>query len=195
MRLWKRCFVWLGRIGHRRGFGVQSPTDYRFVCDVILERLPYYKYRQLASDFPDLDGMARKRCQLFFRLANYCQARTFLHYGSCQDASLAYVKAGCERVLVRDGAGKGAQVTLPETPFLACAPAAAPSREWWEWLLAAASDDSVIVVEGIKEGKKEREAWRWLTENDRASVTYDLYDCGIIITAKRRYKKNYIINF
>ena len=48
--------VWAVRIGHCRGFGVQSPWAYRMVRYVINEHWPYYAYAPLAARFP-------KRCK------------------------------------------------------------------------------------------------------------------------------------
>ena len=45
-----RWLVWLSRIHHCRGFGIQSPTDYAFVRYVVNEHWPYYAYDQLTAD-------------------------------------------------------------------------------------------------------------------------------------------------
>ena len=42
-----RWLVWLSRIHHCRGFGIQSPTDYAFVRYVVNEHWPYYAYDEL----------------------------------------------------------------------------------------------------------------------------------------------------
>ena len=46
----KAFIVWLGRIGHCRGFGIQSPADYWLVRYVINEHGPYYSYSKLGQD-------------------------------------------------------------------------------------------------------------------------------------------------
>ena len=40
----RRILTWIRRIRHCRGFGIQSPTDYRFVRNVINENYPYHAY-------------------------------------------------------------------------------------------------------------------------------------------------------
>jgi len=62
-------------------------------------------------------------------------------------------------------------------------------------LLGQVAPGSVLVLEGIKEGRAERMLWSRLTAHPAVGASYDLYDCGIIIADNRRYKKNYIINF
>ena len=39
--------VWLSRINHCRGFGVQSPSAYAFIRYVVNEHYPYYAYEDL----------------------------------------------------------------------------------------------------------------------------------------------------
>ena len=77
----KRYFRWLCRIGYCRGFGVQSPSAYRFIRYVINEHYPYYAYSDLRSELPDVSWLERKRMELYFRIANFRQAGTWLCYG------------------------------------------------------------------------------------------------------------------
>ena len=62
-----QAYVWLRRISHCRGFGIQSPTDYRFVRYVVNEHWPYYAYESLGQND---DWLRRKLGLLYFRLAN-----------------------------------------------------------------------------------------------------------------------------
>lgn len=41
---------WLSRVGKARGYGIQSPWAYRFVTEVIGERLPYYGYADIERE-------------------------------------------------------------------------------------------------------------------------------------------------
>lgn len=195
MQRWKRALVWLGRIGHCRGFGVQSPTDYRFVRYVINEHAPYYAYDDLARRLPDLDGLTRKLCKLYFRLSNYCQAALFIDVMPVCDDYGIYVNAGCRKTrpfvlhLHDESCGPF------DTPFLARARCCEDNMDVIRRLLEQADEHSVVVVEGIKDTKESKSCWKSLLATEQAMVTYDLYYCGIIITTKKRYKKNYIINF
>lgn len=38
------------RLRHSRGFGIHSPFAYRFVTEVLCQRLPYYGYRTVGHD-------------------------------------------------------------------------------------------------------------------------------------------------
>ena len=195
MQRWKRVLVWLGRIRHCRGFGVQSPNDYRFVRYVINEHAPYYAYDDLARRLPDLDGLTRKMCKLYFRLSNYCQAVNFFDVEPANEAYAMYVNAACHNTQTVALHLQDEMPATCDTPFLARAKCCEDTMGVIRRLLEHADDRSVVVVEGIKESRLSKACWKALIEAEQAMVTYDLYYCGIIITTKKRYKKNYIINF
>ena len=79
--------VWLSRIQYCRGFGIQSPTDYRFVRYVINEHWPYYAYEALGQND---DWLRRKLGLLYFRLANERQPKTIVDWVGFHD----YLQAG-----------------------------------------------------------------------------------------------------
>jgi len=196
MKRWKRAMVWLGRIGHCRGFGVQSPSAYRFVRYVINEHAPYYAYKDLALQLPHADGLTRKLCKLYFRLSNYCQAVEYVEVAPPDDMAWQYVHAACHKTLRRTFDDADALCSQAfDTPFLARMRCCEQHMAAVRHLLAQSSEMSVVVVEGIKENRDAKSCWESLTSAEEATVTYDLYYCGIIITTKRRYKHNYIINF
>ena len=62
--------LWLRRIRHSRGFGVQSPTAYSFIRYVINEHYPYYAYSELAEQFPSTGWCERKLFRLYLRIAS-----------------------------------------------------------------------------------------------------------------------------
>lgn len=63
---------WFQRLRHGRGFGVHSPWAYRFIREVLRERLPYYAY-------PEVDALAvawpggRDNARLLMRIAAFMQ--------------------------------------------------------------------------------------------------------------------------
>ena len=86
-----QAWIWLSRIGHCRGFGIQSPTDYRFVRYVVNEHWPYYAYAQLGKDE---DRLRRKLGRLCFRLANHLQPKAV---ADLTELYAEYLAAGCKR--------------------------------------------------------------------------------------------------
>jgi hypothetical protein len=80
--------VWLRRITHTRGFGIQSPTDYWIERYVINEHSPYYSYQTIGQND---DWLKRKLGRLYFRIANWCQPNIIY-----SDHFLEYLHAGCQ---------------------------------------------------------------------------------------------------
>ena len=94
MQRLRHAFVWLKRIGHCRGFGIQSPTDYWMVRYVINEHWPYYQYESLGRDD---DWLTRKIGRLCFRLANWLQPSVVE-----SDLYRDYIQAGCKKTVFGD---------------------------------------------------------------------------------------------
>ena len=91
----KRYFIWLRRMSHSRGLGVQSPSAYRFIRYVISEHYPYYAYDDLRKKYPALDWLTRKRMELYFRLSNFCRTNQMIDYSEESSLLADYVKHGC----------------------------------------------------------------------------------------------------
>ena len=190
MNPFKRYIVWLRRMSHSRGFGVQSPSAYRFIRYVLCEHYPYYAYGELRRRYPSLPWLVRKRMELYFRLANYRQADVWTDNGTADIALLGdYVGRGCRRTRIASGATGGGAVQIARVcPTDGCG-------EFLDSLLARADSSTVIVVEDIAEHPLARSLWRRLVGSEAVSVSYDLYWVGIAFFDTDRFKTNYIVNF
>ena len=93
----KKIFIFLKRIHHCAGFGVQSPTDYAFVREVIYERWPYALYTELEARFHGTDSFLLKLSQLLLRVSNYAQASRIGVIGNLPPVMEAHLKAGCKK--------------------------------------------------------------------------------------------------
>jgi len=167
--------VWLRRIGQCRGFGIQSPSDYWFVRNVINEHWPYYQYAELGADD---DRLKRKLGKLYFRLANWRQPTFIL-----SDDFHSYFEAGCNRAKI---------VTEVKTLELGRLALEGDFRHRMSSIYNKVDKNSVLIVESIW---KDNSFWKELVADERTGVTFDLYYCGLVLFDKSRYKKNYIINF
>lgn len=168
----RRAFVWLRRIVHCQGFGIQSPTDYRFVRNVINEAWPYHAYSEVPQE---PDWLKRKLGLLYLRLANDCQPRCVIDKVGVMD----YVKAGCK---------KAEQVEDVDEVELAIVPIAID----YDRLLNRCGEQSVVVFQDIY---KQMPLWHCIEYDRRVRVTFDLYYCGIVLFDKKRSPQNYIVNF
>ena len=168
----KAAGVWLRRIGHCRGFGIQSPSDYWLVRYVINEHWPYYQYERLGRND---DWLTRKQGRLCFRIANWRQPAV-IESSAFRD----YLQAGCRKAVW--GESSELMVLSLEGDW----------RSRLSYIYNKVSADSVLVVTGLS---KVRDVWREIVNDERAVLTFDLYYCGIVLFDKKRDKKNYIVNF
>ena len=168
----KAASVWLRRIGHCRGFGIQSPSDYWLVRYVINEHWPYYQYERLGRND---DWLTRKLGRLCFRIANWRQPAV-IESSAYRD----YLQAGCRKAVW--GESSELMVLSLEGDW----------RSRLSYIYNKVSADSVLVVTGLS---KARDVWREIVNDERAVLTFDLYYCGIVLFDKKRDKKNYIVNF
>jgi len=172
-----QALVWLSRIAYCRGFGIQSPTDYRFVRYVINEHWPYYAYEQLDPTAPS--WLVRKMGRLMLRVANYRQATHAVCSLQLAEAYGDWMQAGCRKTLLIDDGGT-VQLAFVQSPAEAL------------HLLPRTDADSVIIVSDIR---SDRDAWRTLCADQAVTVSYDLYYCGILLFPQRYAAKHYKVNF
>lgn len=165
-------FVWLSRITHCKGFGIQSPTDFRFVNTVVNEHWPYYAYEHLGT----FDTWKRRHLGLlYFRIANWRQPSTV--YDGV--GVMCYLKAGCAKVHT---SSNGERVDM----------AVVSLGEDVDAVLDRCDDSSVALVEDIKAFP---DKWKQLLASSRVVISYDLYYCGILLFDRKRTKQHYIVNY
>ncbi|MGI6243304.1 MAG: hypothetical protein ACOYJK_07190 [Prevotella sp.] len=189
LRLW----IWIKSWGNTRGFGVQSPWAYQFIRYVICEKCSYYAYEALSKMFPDTDELTRRLSELYFRIANYSQARTWCFCLDQCDIKAAYVKQGCRTsriVKCIDGCSA-------EGPFQSDVLVMTLDGDWKKFFTMFVSQlqsTSILIIEDIHVSKKALNAWRWMQNNERTGVSFDLYYCGLIFFDKKMYKQHYMVN-
>ena len=186
----RRYIVWLRRMSHSRGFGVQSPSAYRFIRYVLCEHYPYYAYDELRRKHPSLPWLTRKRMELYLRLANFRQASIWIDNDSENALLREYVVRGCRKTRVtRQACENGQSVQIARV----CATDGC--EEFLEQLLAHTDTGSIIAIEDIAGNPVARSMWQKLVESGLVSVSYDLYYLGVAFFDTGRFKANYIVNF
>ena len=191
--------VRLTRIGHSRGFGIQSPWAYRFVTGVVCERSPYYLYDELLAAMPCNDKRLLRLCRLYFRMANFFQPQTVVDYGAATDVCRRYIRAGCRKsdiISIGKDDGDGNKTPLADVYNIDMfrMNVVGPWRGYLDEAVKKAHDGSVFVIEGIYDDRTSRRLWKEMVADSRCTLTFDLYDCGIIFFDKKRYKENYTVN-
>ena len=173
MNKFTRICVWLSRITYSKGFGIQSPADYQFVRCVVNEHWPYYEYSQMDKQH---DWLTKKMGRLYLRLANWRQPRVIVDQVGAAD----YLKAGCRTANIVSHTEDAVQ--------MACVPIEADHHN----IIGRCTDGSVLVVQDIWKNKKK---WQAIENDNRTTICYNLYYCGIALFDSRRIKQSYIVNF
>ena len=182
---------WIHRMGYSRGFGVQSPSAYSFIRYVLTEHYPYYAYDELKMRFKSFDHATKKKGRLYFRLANYAQASHWFDYHSVGQPYAAYVHEGCRKTVFQAIDGK----TIPNAFRIARLSMTEDYQAVYEALCKVATDDSILILEGINDNKDTKAFWKRVQESQKATRTYDLFLCGIIVFDTSKHKHHYIVNF
>lgn len=190
----QRYLHWLRRIKYCRGFGVQSPSAYRFIRYVINEHYPYYAYDELRKELPRLDSLTRKRMELYFRVANFRQASLWLDFCERNDVIATYVGRGCHATQVRRITDLRQITADDRIEVLRICPSAG-CEALLEAALQKADDRTLFIIEDIGYNDTAKRMWQKLLESDLTSVSYDLYYLGIAFFDRKRYKANYVVNF
>ena len=195
LRYWfKRSMVFMRRFKHSRGFGIQSPSAYRFDREVINAHHPDVAYGGLKQAFPHEDRLTLKLARLYFRIAHATQARQWALCTHRNDVYRAYIQAGCRMASLVDVDEVG------EVDKVAASDVLVMTMEDNRWrmcqaFVSRAHERSMLIVEGIYASKKAKMRWRELVNDERTGVAFDLYDCGIIFFDHTKSKQVYIINF
>jgi hypothetical protein len=187
----KWIWNWIHRMGYSRGFGVQSPSAYSFIRYVLTEHYPYYAYDELKMRFKSFDHATKKKGRLYFRLANYAQASHWFDYHSAEQPYAAYVHEGCRKTVFQAIDGK----TIPNAFRIARLSMTEDYQAVYEALCKVATDDSILILEGINANKDTKAFWKRVQESQKATRTYDLFLCGIIVFDTSKHKHHYIVNF
>lgn len=202
----KRPFIWLYRFRHRCGYGVHSPFAFNLITQVIYESAPYYKYHDLAVEEKKKaqdEGRgwlceSKKIKRFLFRLVNYVQPDTIFDIGTLS-ASALYLKAGNEKADYRSASGLKDLFLESDVPvdFLYLHDYRHPEsvEEIFRLCAARTTGKSVFVIEGIRYSSRMRSLWKRMRRDERAGITFDLYDLGLIFFDKTKIKQDYTVNF
>lgn len=206
---------WVNRKRHNRGFGIQSPSTFFFITEVLRERLPYYFYPQLDTIADEGNSISRKRAKELFRITNHHNPRNCIATGSSVAAcAMAAAKPTAQKRCIDETPPGDMASRMLETLNCPTMTGNMPTllkmaieelqgvdmlyignvteyAELWNIAVKHVNEDSIIVVEGIHGNKAIESWWQEVVESPATVITYDLYSCGIALFNKERYKQNY----
>lgn len=197
----RRKWVWLRRIGHCKGFGVQSPWAYGMVTTVINGRGRQDAYERLNEEFAGLCHIDRKLSEMYLRLADRLKPEAVIDTAEDGEAFKAYTHEGCpgaDMVTAKDGetlSAALARLSDKDNRTLIRLTTGGDMQQRFEIIRQHGRDGWAVAVEGIHLDKNMSELWQSIAGELAGVVTFDLYYCGLVFFDRKRYKQNYIINF
>lgn len=192
----KALVVWLQRMKHIQGFGIQSPSAFSFDRKVINDHTSYPIYAELKRLGNTLTAVERKKARLLYRINRFAEADRFCFYPTNLSAYESYIKAACEKTLVEEAktlAEESEDAAFNESAiyFLTVSK---HCQTFYERLRTSINAQSFVIVDDIKRNAETRAFWQQIVDDERVSFSFDLYHIGIAFFDKRP-KQNYIINF
>jgi len=192
----KYIWIYLCRIPNVRGFGIQSPSAFYFATEVINQRKPYYKYKELANAIGNCNFIERKLLKLYLRIANYVRPANIVivHSDSPDDGRLTnaakqYMHAGCTTASLAsveqawDDKGLAFAI-LDKTSYPKIADA-----------ISRMSEGSCIILQDIYKDDETLALWKELLRLDKSIISFDLYYAGLIFYNPKHTQGNYKVNF
>lgn len=176
----RRQLAWLCRWSRALGFGIQPPWAYHFVTQVVNDRTDYKAYRVLQEAMPADSSASLRLAHLLFRFAraetpNHWLIRTphAVLYGR-------YIQAGYPPSKLLSGElGDGEDASLEVDVYLV------HLEEDWKTcflrFIAQPRNETFFIVEGISLNRHCQRIWKEMVARCRHYITFDLFDCGIIL--------------
>jgi hypothetical protein len=204
----KHIKVWIKRIRHRKGYGVQSPFAFDFITGVIYEKGAYYDYPNLETLYKQMKKenkvqFSKRVDQLLFRIANFHQPDVIVDFGGPSKDAYLYLSAGCKHAkvhvlhptddgllkldkLLQEHQDKRILVNLAQGTHTARA---------IDVVIPYIKDGFLLVEHDIYSTPAVKEQWNTYKKHEKVVLTFDLYDLGISMFDKRYNKQDYIVNF
>ena len=176
----RRQLAWLYRWPRALGFGIQPPWAYYFVTQVVNDRTDYKAYRVLQEAMPTDSSASLRLARLLFRFA---RAESLTHWWiRTSHAALygRYIQAGYPPSKLLSGElGDGEDASLVPDVYLVHL-----EEDWMSGFLrfiAQPRNGTFFIVEGISLNRHCRRIWKEMVARCRHYLTFDLFDCGIIL--------------
>ena len=211
------------KIRHHHGHGIHSPFVFNLITKVIEEKNPYYAYQEIKDyllDYPLIKKSPSKSNLLSFRLTNYFGAKNILEIGSgygintlylsapssaikCQCVELSHNKSEISSELYKNW-NRNIILHTEKLPVLEkpqdciCLDLRdyhSNVEELKSYLLGNITNNSFIIIKGIRTNKRHLLLWNSLIEDSKVKVAMDLFHEGILFFDPKLYKQNYKISF
>lgn len=202
---------WINRKRHNLGYGIQSPSSFFFVTQVLKERRPYYAYAKLDN----VIKKKRRYAHELFRITNYLHPTSCISVGSAWAAcAMAAAKPSVKHYAIAPKGITAEQETLLREKGCCITDSMEQLTDIIDktgtigMFFISATDniatvikavlphtgkDSIIVVDGIRRNKETRKLWQQIVNDSATTVTYDMHRYGLLFFDKERIKQHYTL--
>ena len=186
----------MSRIRHVHGFGIHSPSAYRFAREVINSRRRTKECKELGRSLKGVPHMVRRLGELYFRISLHVKCDIWLDWRWSGDVYKLYVElTGRQIRFIRsDECFEWSQFGKNEH-LVVRATVDDHMETFYEEVINHANEHSILILEPSSNRKAFCDLWKKILDDDRTGVTFDLYYCGIVFFDKYRPKQNHIVNF
>ncbi|MDO5523979.1 MAG: hypothetical protein Q4G48_08045 [Bacteroidia bacterium] len=206
-------FNWLHRKRRAKGFGIHSPFAFNLVTEVIYEKHAHTAFfdiqKVLSEHGAETDG--QKLHHLSYRLVRYFKPERALEIATGKGINTLYISAGYKDVSCECFGSAADNVLLArnlhrtfnknvkfideldagrryDAIFLYLNAFSADMED----LFSMSSERAFWVITGINR-RNGKQFWRNIVQDERARLTFDMNDMGVVILNKSYHKANYFI--
>lgn len=176
----RRQLAWLCRWPRALGFGIQPPWAYHFVSQVVNDSTDYKSYRVLQEAMPEDSSASLRLARLLFRFARAKSLTYWLIRSPYAALYGQYIQAGYPPSKLLCGElGVGEDASLVPDVYLVHL-----EEDWKSCFLrfiAQPRNGTFFIVEGISLNRHCRRIWKEMVTRCCQFITFDLFDCGIIL--------------
>lgn len=203
---------WINRKRHNRGFGIQSPSTFFFITQVLREKKPYYAYRRLDKAVGDNRRHSRRLARELFRIANHHQPANCISVGAVEAAcAMSSARPSVPHYLLASGADMAPEAkamlqerncriienadsfatVIEEIGAIGMLYISADTKDILEKALQHTDSNSLIVIAGIHRDKAAQEWWQQVVDRRETVITFDMYSYGLLFFNRERIKQHY----
>lgn len=206
-------FDFLHRKKRAAGHGVHSPFAFHFITDVIYEKHGYNAFSDIDKILSEqqIDVRNKKLHYLSYRLIRYFQPEKVIEIETGKGVNTLYISAASKDAVHHCFDPTGENVLMARNLHTTFSKNVEFIEEIdvsesydgifvyldtflidMENLLVMSNDNTFWVITGIRSGNGKR-FWKNIVKDERARLTFDLKDIGIVILKKSFNKLNYLI--
>lgn len=176
----RRQLAWLSRWSRTLGFGIQPPWAYYFVTQVVNDRTDYKTYWVLQEAMFADSSASLRLARLLFRFARVETPNHWLIRTPHAALYVRYIQAGYPPSKLLFGELRDAKDAslIPDVYLVHL------EEDWKSCFLrfiAQPRNGTFFIVEGISLNRHCQHIWKEMVARCRQFITFDLFDCGIIL--------------